>query len=108
MRENIAGFLCRLRLRLHARRHRVQRVVEGVTFLGFRLLADRSRLVRGNVVGFRRRLRWMQREYAAGRMDWEAVHRRVQAWIAHAAHGNTRRLRAQILGTAVFCRGGAA
>jgi RNA-directed DNA polymerase len=93
-----------LRLRLHDGKSRVYRTADGVTFLGWRIFPDSKRLVRENVVRFRRRLRDWQRAYGEGRMDWEDVHRRVLAWIAHASHGNTMQLRQRIFSDAVFRR----
>ena len=69
---------------------------------------DRMRLVRQNVVHFRRRLRWMQDRHKAGAVDWDEVNQRVRAWIAHAAHGDTWRLREQIFGQCAFRKGSAA
>jgi hypothetical protein len=82
-----------LRLDIHPRKSRVYRTREGVTFLGWRLYPERSRLVRANVVRFRRRMRELQCGMAEGRMGWDEVNQRVRAWIAHAAHGDTWRLR---------------
>ncbi len=100
----VESFLSRLRLRVHPRKSRVYRTADGVTFLGFRVFPDRTRLVRGNVVRFRRRLRAMQRAYAAGAMSWPEASARVRAWLAHAAHADTWQLRRQVLGHAVFRR----
>ena len=105
MRARIEDELCRLRLAMHPRKSRVYRAVEGVTFLGWRVFPDRTRLVRGNVARFRRRVRLLQAQYAEGVMKWDDVSQRVRAWIAHAAHGNTWRLREQLVGQSAFRRG---
>ena len=83
-----------LRLRLHERKLQVRRCADGVTFLGWRLMPGRARLVRGNVVRIRRRLRSLTADYHAGRIEFEDVEQVVQAWLGHAAFGNTWRLRA--------------
>src|ERR1017187_2603038 len=44
-----------LRLLVHERKSRVYRCADGVVFLGWRLFPEKSRLVRDNVVRFRRR-----------------------------------------------------
>jgi retron-type reverse transcriptase len=108
MRISVEKFLEGFRLKIHARKSRVYRTGDGVTFLGWRIFPDRMRLVRQNVVRFRRRLRWMQDQYAAGLIDWDEMDPRVRAWIAHAAHGDTWRLRTQIFGQCAFRRGSAA
>lgn len=104
-RDAIVEWLARVRLLVHPRKTRVFRVRDGVTFLGWRLFDDRTRLVRPAVVRFRRRLRWMQREYAARRLDGAAVRQRVHGWLGHAAWGDTWRLRQSLLGSAIFVRG---
>ena len=96
MRKRIEDFLCDYRLLLHPGKSRVYRLVDGVTFLGWRIFPDRSRLVRPNVQRFRKKIQALQRDYAAGRIDWDDVQASVQSWIAHAEHGNTWRLRQQI------------
>jgi len=101
----IEAFLCRLRLRVHPRKSRVYRTREGVTFLGWRLLPGRTRLVRSNVVAFRRRLRAMQAAFAAGEVTWGEVAARIRGWLAHAEHGDTWRLRRRILSQYPFRRG---
>jgi retron-type reverse transcriptase len=107
MGDRIAEWLCRLRIQLHPRKTRVYRTQDGVTFLGWRIFPDRMRLVRANVVRCRRRLRKMQRDFLAGRLTWAEVHPRIRSWIAHAAHGDTWKLREQVLAQHVFRRGNA-
>jgi hypothetical protein len=107
MRLSLEEFLLGLRLTLHPRKSRVYRAAEGVTFLGWRIFPDRTRLVRGNVVRFRRRLREMREAFGRGEISWEEIKPRVQAWIAHASHGDTWRLREQVFGQCPFVRGSA-
>jgi retron-type reverse transcriptase len=103
-RQRIEDELCRLRLQLHPGKSRVCRTADGFTFLGWRIFPERTRLVRGNVVRFRRRMRGLAAEYARGAAGWEQIHPGVRAWIAHAAHGDTWRLRRQIFGQFAFRR----
>jgi retron-type reverse transcriptase len=99
MRARIEERLALLRLRIHPGKSRVYRTGDGLSFLGWRLFPDRSRLDRGNVARFRRRLRRMREEYKSGRMSGEDITRRVQAWIGHARHGDTWRLRESLFDT---------
>ncbi len=92
----IQEFLCGLRLTLHPGKSRVYRCGDGFPFLGFRLFPGHARLARPNVVRFRRRLRRLHAGYHAGVIDRETVNQSVQAWIGHAMHGDTWRLREQI------------
>ena len=96
MRKSIEQFLYGYRLNLHPGKGRVYRVQDGVTFLGWRIFPARSRLVRPNVQRFRKKIQSLQLDYKAGRIDWDDVQASVQSWIAHAAHGDTWRLRQQI------------
>ena len=96
MRHRIEVFLYDYRVNLHPGKTRDYRTQDGVTFLGWRLFPDRSRLVRPNVQRFRARMRALQRDYNAGCLDWDDVNSVVQSWIAHAAHGDTWRLRQQL------------
>ena len=93
MAKRIREFLQSPRLSPHDRKFRVYRCGEGLTFLGWRLLPERARLARPNVLRMRRRLRKMEALYHAGRMRFAEVNSRVQAWLGHAAFGNTWRLR---------------
>jgi len=104
-RLQIEEELSRLRLTPHPGKSRVYRTADGFTFLGWRIFPERTRLVRGNVVRFRRRMRSLAAEYARGAAGWDQIHPRIRAWIAHAAHGDTWRLRQQIFGQFAFRKG---
>jgi retron-type reverse transcriptase len=107
MREAVVGLLASLRLTIHPGKSRVYRAAEGVTFLGWRIFPGRTRLVRENVIRFRRKMRGLQRDEEKGEADWEEITQRVRAWIAHAAYGDTWRLREKLLGEFAFRRGNA-
>lgn len=93
MRQQIARFLCDLRLSLHDGKSRVYRCADGLTFLGWRLFPNRIRLARSNIVRTRRRLKYLAKEFHAGRLGFEDLNARVQAWLGHAAFGDTWRIR---------------
>ena len=105
MHRQIREFLYRFRLTLHPGKSRVHRCRDGFPFLGFRLLPTHARLVRPNVVRFRRRLRRLHADYHAGLIDMETVNQSVRAWIGHAMHGDTWRLREQIFEAFPFLAG---
>jgi len=102
LRACIEEELGRLRLEMHPGKSRVYRTADGFTFLGWRIFPEHIRLAPGNVVRFRRRMRVLAAEYARGAAGWDRIHPRVRAWIAHAAHGDTWRLRRQIFGQFAF------
>ncbi|HEY5046573.1 MAG TPA: RNA-directed DNA polymerase [Rhizomicrobium sp.] len=90
----IARFLEGRRLRLHASKTFVVPTAEPATFLGFVLLSGGCRrLPENNVRRFRNRLRSMRDRWCAGTIERNAVKQRVGAWIAHASHADTWRLR---------------
>jgi len=105
MHRQIGEFLCRFRLTLHPGKSRVHRCRDGFPFLGFRLFPTHARLARANVVRFRRRLRRLHADYHAGLIGKETVNQSVQAWIGHAMHGDTWRLREQIFEAFPFLAG---
>jgi RNA-directed DNA polymerase len=73
------------------------------TFLGFVLLPDgRRRLPPDNVKRFRQRLTSLRHRWAAGTVDRVKVEQRVRAWIAHAEHAQTWRLRQTLFGDGIF------
>jgi RNA-directed DNA polymerase len=100
VREYLAG----LRLALHERRSTVYPVTNGIPFLGFRVYPNRRRLKRANGVAFARRFRRHCAAVAAGEMLHEDLQRRVQGWIAHAAHGDTDGLRRSLFAATVIPR----
>jgi len=96
-RREIEDFLVSLRLKLHPLKSTVYPVSNGVPFLGFLVFPDHRRLRRDNGVYFERRLKRMMRGYAAGQLSQAELETSVRGWIAHAAHGDTWRLRWSIL-----------
>jgi len=96
-RERLQGFLDRRRLLLHPEKSMVRETREPTTFLGFVLMPDGLRkLPEDNVRRFRNRLRGMRDRWKASSVDEDSVIRRVSAWIAHARHADSFRLRRAI------------
>lgn len=90
----IADFLAQhLRLWLHPRKNLVFPTHTGMEFCGFRLYPTHRRLKRASIRRFVQRFRRQRLAYRAKRLSLEALTRSVQSWIAHAAHGDTWRLR---------------
>lgn len=96
MRGKIVEHLEALRLRLHEGKSRVYRTGDGVTFLGWRITPAGLRLKRANVVAMRRRMRGLREKWKAGEIPWVTVQAQVAAWIGHARHGATWRVREQM------------
>ena len=93
----VAAFLEGRRLRLHPEKTRILETGAPAAFLGFVLLpGGRRHLPEENMRRFRNRLRALRNRWRAGRATREEIERRVGAWIAHAEHADTRRLRRAI------------
>lgn len=99
-RELIEAFAATLRLRLHEDKTVVFPVTQGIPFLGYRVFPAYRLLSKDNVRRFRRRVRRMQRQYAAGELGLGEVRQRLMSWRGHAAQADTyllcRRLFASI------------
>lgn len=93
-RVRMAAYLAGRRLCLHPIKTRVQRCAAPGQFLGFVLLpGGRRRLPEDNVRRFRNRLRGLRQRWRAGSVSEDEINQRLQAWIAHARHADTWRLR---------------
>jgi retron-type reverse transcriptase len=103
-KEAIVDFLARLRLTLHQRESTVYPVTNGIPFLGFRIYPTHRRLKRRNGVAFARRLRAGCAALARGELTQEQLNQQVQGWVAHAAHGDTYRLRRSLFSSILIPR----
>ena len=106
VRGKIESFLVALRLTLHPRKTRVFPVTAGVPFLGFVHTPGRLRLKRDAVGRFTRRMRRYRRAFAERTLAAGRLGASVQSWVAHAAYGQTYRLRRALLSDLVFSRPG--
>jgi retron-type reverse transcriptase len=96
-KDAVRDTLNRLRVTLHERSSTVFPTATGIPFLGFRVYPDHRRLKRRNGVAFARRLRRNRDAVARGDISCDQLRTSVQAWIAHAAHGDTWGLRRALL-----------
>jgi hypothetical protein len=96
-RDAIEEYLWGRRLWLHPQKRVISRVQDGIRFLGYRVFPQYSLVPQQNALRFRRRLRRMQRDYAAGRMDLEAIRGRIMSWLGHAGRASSRRVLKHLL-----------
>ena len=97
----IEHYLVGRRLKLHPRKTMVLACSMPAHFLGFELYAGgRRRLPEDNLRRFRNRLRGLRDRWRAGAIDLDDIDAWVGAWVAHAEHADTWRLR-----HAIFCGG---
>jgi RNA-directed DNA polymerase len=85
-----------LRLLLHENKSVVRPTGIGLDFCGFVLFPTHRRLRRASVRRFVRRFRQQRKAYRDGRLSLEKMTLSVRCWIAHAAHGDTWRLRRKL------------
>ncbi len=103
--REVARHLAGLRLRLNPAKTHLVPSRRGIAFLGFHVYrTHRTLLVEGKVRA-RRRLRRLAAGYAGGEIGPAEARASVRAWIAHAAWGDTWRLRGRMLRETVFRRG---
>lgn len=91
LRVDIELFLAdQLRLELN---HKTQifpvaaRNGRGLDFLGYHIWPHKRRLRKDSLKRFKRRVRRLQRQYAAGAIDIRDIKRQLASWLAHAKHG---------------------
>jgi retron-type reverse transcriptase len=94
----IEDCLATLRLKIHPIKSQLFKTLQGANFVGFRVLPDRIRVRNDNLRRARRRLKVLQRQYEAGEIELAALEQRLRSWEAHLLHGDTYRLRQQVLG----------
>jgi hypothetical protein len=96
-KDAIREFLAnRLRLAQHARKSVILPTHTGLDFCGFIIFPTHRRLRRSSVRRFVRRLRRQRTAYQGGNLSLDEMSISIQSWVAHAAHGNTWRLRRRI------------
>lgn len=105
-RRRIAVFLASLRLTLHPKKTRVFPVAAGVSFLGFVHRPGQTRLKRDAVRRFQRRMRRYRRAFANDGLSAARLSASVGSWVAHAAYGQTYRLRCALFDDLAFARDG--
>lgn len=96
-RNAIVTRMAQLRLTIHEYAQ-PRPVTEGIGFLGFVIFPDHRRLKRRKGIHFRRKLRRLMREYAAGEIVLDEVNASVQGWVNHVRYANTIGLRKAVLG----------
>jgi hypothetical protein len=93
-RDRIDSYLAGRRLKLHPHKTVIQPTALPAQFLGFELLANGyRRLPEDNLRRFRNRLRGLRDRWRARTIDPADIDARIRAWVAHAQHADTWRLR---------------
>jgi retron-type reverse transcriptase len=105
MKSQISDFLIsRLNLELHPEKSRISPFHRGVGLLGFRVFYHYRLLKKSNLAHFYRRLAEQEQAHLTGALSKENFEKSVAGWLAHAAWGNTYKLRERVLRNAfVLC-----
>ena len=91
--DRISQWLAHRRLSLHPRKTLIQPSGLPSAFLGYVLQRNGRRPPEASVRRFRNRLRGLRDRWRAGTIGPDTIQARVRAWIAHASHADTWRLR---------------
>lgn len=102
--KDINQYLNGLGLELHPNKISLLRTSERIDVLGYMLTHDRRWLRNDNGYRFRRKLNQMAVQYGSAQLDWSDAKARIQSWIGHAVHGQTRALRSSIFKEVTFRR----
>ncbi|MCW5854310.1 MAG: hypothetical protein KIT87_29850, partial [Anaerolineae bacterium] len=81
---------------LHLERAQPRPVQRGIPFLGFVVFPDHRRLKRSRGIAYRRHLYALYARYRRGELDRQPLDASVRAWVGHAMHGDTWRLREKL------------
>ena len=104
MKFQIGEFLAdRLCLSLNPKTD-VYPTAQGIPFIGFRFWRTHRLLRKDRVQRTKRYLKSMARKYREGRIGAGQIQASIMAWIGHAKHANTYRLREHIFGNVVFSK----
>ncbi|VAW40869.1 Retron-type RNA-directed DNA polymerase [hydrothermal vent metagenome] len=95
-RMAIEDFLASLRLTIHPEKSVVFPIKNGLPYLGFQLFPFHRRLMQRNVRTFLRRFRRQRRAIRRGDLTFSDIKPSLISWNAHAAHGDTWRLRSKL------------
>ena len=99
-RERLEAYLAtQLRLRIHPIKSQLTQTRYGAMFVGFRVFqrSHRIRVRNYNLQKGRRRLKRLEVAYDQGQISRKDVQQRWQSWKAHLSHGDTWRLRQDII-----------
>jgi RNA-directed DNA polymerase len=87
--HQVPEFLAALRLSLHTERLNILPAEDGRLFVGYRTYPTHRHIAAENKRRFLRRLRWMKRAFATGRMSADKIHQRLMSWLGHAGQADS-------------------
>ncbi|WP_245809820.1 RNA-directed DNA polymerase [Cohnella massiliensis] len=106
VRHEIERFLNeRLRLTLN-NKTAIRPISTGIEFCGFRIWATHRKMRKGTLKKMKARLKYIEKLYAMGEVEFDEVNATVQSYIGYLSHGNTYNLRKHVFSRLSFKRGG--
>lgn len=103
-KQAIDDYLASLMLLIHPKKVQLRQVTEGLDVLGYRVYPFKRQLRNDNGFRFWRKLRKFAKKYQYGKIMLSDIRPSVMAWIGHARHGRTQKLRKVIFSSVIFKR----
>ncbi len=85
----VPEYLERFRLKVHEDRLAILPSKTGRVFVGYRTTPFQRRILGDNKRQFLRRILWMKRALAEGKITKEAIHLRLMSWLGHAGQADS-------------------
>ncbi len=104
VKTRITDYLCQIHLSLHDRKCKTWPLVNGVSFLGFKIYPTHRVLLKRNVHRVKRRFAYFQRAFKARTISTETIRVSVASWLGHLKWGDTYRLKQNLLERFVLSR----
>ena len=98
-RISIEGYLASLRLKIHPIKSQLFETKHGANFVGFRVLPKQIKVRSNSLRQSVKRIKKTISQHQRGILDKETIRQVLQSWVAHLQHGDTWRLRKNILST---------
>ncbi|ELS33489.1 MULTISPECIES: RNA-directed DNA polymerase [Pseudanabaena] len=97
VRHTIEKYLASLRLKIHPIKSQIFTTKQGANFLGFRIFPTHIRVRSNNLRIGKRRIRLLRQAVFIGKISAPVAYLTILSWFAHLAHGDTWKLRSNLL-----------
>ncbi|BBC22441.1 RNA-directed DNA polymerase [Pseudanabaena sp. ABRG5-3] len=97
VRHSIENYLGALRLKIHPIKSQIFETKQGANFLGFRIFPTHIRVRNNNLRLARNRIHRLNQDVQIGKISTPQANLSLESWFAHLAHGDTWKLRSNIL-----------
>lgn len=105
LKEEIRGLLeNKLRLELNPKGTTINKVGNGIEFVGYRVYADHVKIKKASIKRMKKRLKVMQAMYREGRATLWNITQRIRSWLGHCIHADARAIVGKTLQDVVFTK----